>query len=97
MKKALRKGVTTGLCAAAAAKAATIALLSSDPAVQVEVKAKSGKSKSLRTLIDSDRYKDIHYGIKLAGGNIGYSGNIYTFPHFCSFLLKRYLHHKSLS
>ena len=59
--------------------------------IPVEVKAKSGRSKSLRTLISSDRYPDINYGIKLMGRNIGYSENIYTFPYFCSFLLKRYL------
>ena len=28
---------------------------------------------------------------KLTGGNIGFSDNIYTFPYFCTFLLKRYL------
>jgi hypothetical protein len=59
--------------------------------IPVEVKAKSGKSKSLRTLIDSGKYKDIQYGIKLSSGNIGYNNNIITFPHYCAFLLKRYL------
>lgn len=59
--------------------------------IPVEVKAKSGRSKSLRTLIDSDKYPDIHCGIKFSGGNIGYGNNIYTFPYFCAFLLKRYL------
>ena len=59
--------------------------------IPVEVKVKSGKSKSLRTLIDSGKYPDIRCGIKLAGGNIGYSNSIYSFPHFCAFLLKRYL------
>ena len=59
--------------------------------VPVEVKAVNGRSKSLRTLIESDRYPDIRYGIKLTGGNIGYSEQIYTFPYFCAFLVKRYL------
>jgi hypothetical protein len=59
--------------------------------IPVEVKAKSGRAKSLRTLIGSDRYPDIRCGIKLAGGNIGCSDSIYTFPHFCAFLLKQYL------
>ena len=59
--------------------------------VPVEVKATGGRSKSLRTLIDSERYPDIRCGIKLTGGNIGYSDGIYTFPYFCAFLLKRYL------
>lgn len=59
--------------------------------IPVEVKATNGRSKSLRTLINSDRYPDIKYGIKFTGGNIGYSDDIYTFPYFCAFLLKKYL------
>lgn len=59
--------------------------------IPVEVKATNGRSKSLRTLIESDKYEDIHYGIKLTGGNIGVDGQIYTFPYFCAFLLKQYL------
>ena len=59
--------------------------------IPVEVKAKGGRAKSLRTLIDSDKYPDIHSGIKLTGTNIGDSDSIYTFPHFCAFLLKRYI------
>ena len=59
--------------------------------IPVEVKATNGKSKSLRTLIENTKYSDIKYGIKLANTNIGYSDDIYTFPYFCAFLLKRYL------
>lgn len=59
--------------------------------VPVEVKATNGVAKSLRTLIKSEHYKDIAYGIKFVQGNIGFSDNIFTFPYFCSFLLKRYL------
>lgn len=59
--------------------------------IPVEVKSTNGKSKSLRALIDGNKYTDIHYGIKFAGSNIGYSDRIYTFPYFCAFLLKRYL------
>lgn len=59
--------------------------------IPIEVKSTNGKSKSLRTLISSDKYPDIRYGIKLIRGNIGFNDNIYTFPYFCSFLLKRYL------
>ena len=61
-----------------------------------EVKAVNGRSKSLRTLIDSGKYEDIRSGIKFTGGNIGYEQNIYTFPYFCAFLLKRYLKEMSL-
>ena len=51
--------------------------------IPVEVKAKSGK--------ENDRYPEIHHGIKLTGGNVGFSDNVYTFPYFCTFLMKRYL------
>ena len=64
--------------------------------VPVEVKATRGTAKSLKTLIQSDSYPDIKYGIKFIGGNVGYSNNIYTFPYFCAFLLKEYLKRNSL-
>ncbi len=57
----------------------------------VEVKAKRGTAKSLRTLIQSEKYPDIQCGIKFTAGNIGYSDNIYTFPYFCASLLREYL------
>ena len=59
--------------------------------VPIEAKAKGGRSKSLRELLDSEKYPDIQYGIKFAGGNVGYSDGVYTFPHFCAFLLKQFL------
>lgn len=62
-----------------------------DALIPVEVKASNGRSKSLRTLISSDKYTEITYGIKLCSGNIGKNDSIYTFPYFCAFLLKRYL------
>lgn len=62
-----------------------------DYLVPVEVKSTNGTAKSLRTLIKSNSYQDIKYGIKFISGNIGYSDNIYTFPYFCAFLLKEYL------
>ncbi len=64
--------------------------------VPIEVKATNGRSKSLRALVDNERYPDIKYGIKLANANIGFSNDIYTFPYFCAFLLKKYLKEKSL-
>lgn len=64
--------------------------------IPVEVKAKSGKAKSMRTLMESDRYPEIVHGIKLSGENIGYSEGVYTFPYFCTFLLRRYLKEKKL-
>ena len=59
--------------------------------VPVEVKATNGTAKSLRTLIEREKYEDIHWGIKLCNGNIGCKNKIYTFPYFCAFLLKDYL------
>ena len=59
--------------------------------VPVEVKAKSGTSKSLRTLIASDSYPDIHFGLKLTAGNVGFENGIFTMPYFAAFLLKRLL------
>jgi predicted AAA+ superfamily ATPase len=59
--------------------------------VPVEVKAKAGTAKSLSTLVKSDAYPDITTGIKFSAGNVGFQNNIYTFPYFCVFLLKRYL------
>ena len=57
----------------------------------VEVKASNGRAKSLRTLIDSEKYPDIQSGFKFALANIGKANNIITFPYFCAFLLKRYM------
>lgn len=62
-----------------------------DELVPIEVKARNSKAKSLKRLVESDRYQDISYGIKLCAGNIGVSEGIYTFPYYCTFLLKRYL------
>ena len=59
--------------------------------VPVEVKATNGRSKSLRSLINSENYPDITFGIKLIKGNIGIENGVYTFPYFCTFLLKRYI------
>lgn len=62
-----------------------------DSLVPVEVKATNGKTKSLRTLISSDCYPDISFGVKFIKGNIGIENGIHTFPYFCTFLLKRYM------
>ncbi len=59
--------------------------------IPIEVKATNGRAKSLRTLIQSEHYPDIHYGIKLIMGNIGFENNIYSFPYFCTFLLKKFV------
>lgn len=59
--------------------------------IPVEVKSNKNSSKSLSNLIKNDNYKDIKYGIKLGDSNIGFNNNIYTFPYFCSFMMKRFL------
>ena len=66
-----------------------------DALVPVEVKANNNRSKSLRKLISSDSYSDIHWGIKLADSNVGIEDGICTFPYFCTFLLKKYLSGKT--
>ena len=64
---------------------------SKDSLIPIEVKAKSGRTKSLRTLIDSEKYADVKYGFKFSKNNIGYGEKIFTFPYFCTFLLKRFV------
>ena len=62
-----------------------------DDLVPVEVKAKSGRAQSLKTLLKNEHYKDIRWGIKLHGGNVGWSSGILTLPYYVTFLLDRYL------
>ncbi len=62
-----------------------------DSLIPIEVKSKNGKAKSLTQLIKSERYPDISRGIKFCSGNIGFENNIYTFPYYCTFLLKRFI------
>lgn len=62
-----------------------------NPLIPVEVKANDNSTISLNYLIDSDKYKDIKYRIKLCNKNIGFNGKFYTFPYFMTFLLKRCL------
>ena len=59
--------------------------------IPIEVKASSGKTKSMKTLTDSEKYPDICYGFKFFANNIGHENRIYTFPYFCTFLLKRFM------
>lgn len=62
-----------------------------DELIPVEVKSNNNKSKSLNSLINSEKYEDINYGIKLGDFNVGYDENIYTFPYFCAFKIKEYI------
>ncbi len=65
---------------------------SGDCLVPVEVKSENGQSKSLRTLIESDHYPDIRWGVKLVNGNVGFSNNVLTIPQWCAFWLPRLVH-----
>ena len=60
---------------------------SADCLVPIEVKAENNRSKSLRTLIDRDVYKDIRWGVKLVNGNVGFENGILTLPQWCAFRL----------
>ena len=66
-----------------------------DSLIPVEVKATDGSTTSLNHVIESEKYKDIKYGIKLGYKNIGFNGKFYTFPYFLTFLLKKYLKEKA--
>ena len=59
--------------------------------IPLEVKARSGKSQSLRSLINNERYPDISWGIKLSLNNIGHTNDVYTFPYYCGFLLRDWI------
>ena len=59
--------------------------------IPLEVKASNGAAKSLNALIDSSKYSDIAFGIKLGDTNIGWNGKFYTFHYALTFLLKRWL------
>ena len=63
--------------------------------IPIDVKASDGKPIAMINLIQNDKIEDIKYGIKLAEKNIGFKNNVYTFPYFLSFLLKRYLNEKT--
>ncbi|MBS6252621.1 MAG: ATP-binding protein [Clostridium sp.] len=66
-----------------------------DSLIPVEVKANDNATISLNNLIDSEKFKDIKYGIKLCNKNIGFNEKFYTFPYFLTFLLKRFLKEKA--
>ena len=59
--------------------------------IPIEVKANTGNSQSLRSLIKNERYEDIVWGIKLSKNNIGFQNDVYTFPYYCAFLLREWL------
>ena len=62
-----------------------------DSLIPIEVKANDSSTVSLKNLIAKEKYSDVKYGIKLCSKNIGFNGIFYTFPYFCTFLLKLYM------
>ncbi len=47
--------------------------------IPIEVKSKEGRSKSLRTLIELNKYPDVSFGVNLVDSNITYQDNIYIY------------------
>ena len=66
-----------------------------DSLIPIDVKATDGRPNAMIGLINDPKIDDIKYGIKLVEKNIGFKDNIYTFPYFLSFLLKRFLSEKN--
>ena len=64
-------------------------LRSEDCLVPIEVKGENNRAQSLRTLIASEKYKDVSWGVKFVHGNVGFEGNVLTLPQWCAFLLPR--------
>ena len=62
--------------------------------VPIEVKRSRGKSVSLNTALS--KCPEINYGIKLTNGNIGFKDNVFTFPYYLTFLLKRFFEETDL-
>ena len=57
--------------------------------VPIEVKSSNSQARSLKILINSDKFPEITWGIKFAKANIGFKENILTLPYWSSFLLDR--------
>ena len=63
-----------------------------DSLIPVEVKATDNTTRSMTKLLENkEKYRDIHYGIKLGYKNIGFNGKFYTFPYFLTCFLRRFL------
>ena len=59
--------------------------------VPVEVKSERGVGRSMRTLISSEHYQDVSWGLKLHAGNVGCENGVLTLPYWCAFLVLRLL------
>lgn len=59
--------------------------------VVLEVKAKSGKAKSLRTILKNKHVYHVNHGIKLGQYNVGRENDILTMPLYMGFLIQETL------
>lgn len=59
--------------------------------VVLEVKAKSGKAKSLRTILKNKQVYHVNHGIKLGQYNVGRENDILTMPLYMGFLIQETL------
>lgn len=48
----------------------------------------------VHAVLQGEHNEDIAWGIKLSMNNIGYHDHLYTFPYFCTFLLRDWLRSK---
>ena len=55
--------------------------------VPLEVKARSGKAKSLSTVLKHPEHYHVTHAIKFGNYNIGREGSLLTLPHYMGFLL----------
>ena len=56
--------------------------------VILEVKAKGGKAKSMRTVLKNKHVYHVHSGVKLGQYNVGRNGEALTLPLYMGFLLE---------
>ncbi len=59
-----------------------------DECVLIEVKAKTGKAKSMSTVLKNKDVYHVNNGIKLGQYNVGREGNVLTIPLYMGFLIK---------
>ena len=56
-----------------------------------ETAMKCGRPQSPRTLMRSEHYGDIRWGVKPHVGDVGWTNGVLSLPHYVTFLLKRHL------
>lgn len=62
-------------------------ILLNEKVIPLEVKAKSGRAKSLKTVVESKKIYNIEKGLKLSENNISVSNDIINLPYYLIFLL----------